>query len=106
MNSDISETPGPEVQVIDRAPAQPAPRAMPMAASSSSACTTAYVAFCVSGSMRNRARYPIKASASDEDGVIGYQVSTVTPANTQPSAEAEFPSMIILPAVAFIRSTV
>ena len=26
------------------------------------------------------------ASASDDDGVIGYQVSTVAPAKTQPSA--------------------
>ena len=43
MNSDISEMPGPEVQVIERAPAHPAPIAMPMAASSSSACTTAKV---------------------------------------------------------------
>jgi hypothetical protein len=33
--------PGPEVDVIARAPAQPAPITMPMEAISSSACTTA-----------------------------------------------------------------
>ena len=42
-NSDISEIPGPAVAVSARAPAQPAPMAMPTAASSSSACTTAKV---------------------------------------------------------------
>ena len=41
MNSDISEMPGPAVAVMERAPAQPAPIAMPMEASSSSACTIA-----------------------------------------------------------------
>ncbi len=43
--------PGPEVAVMERAPAQPAPITMPIAASSSSACTTAKVALPVSGSM-------------------------------------------------------
>ena len=43
-NSAISEMPGPEVAVMERAPAQPAPTTMPMAASSSSACTMAKVA--------------------------------------------------------------
>jgi hypothetical protein len=36
---------------------------------------------------------------------MGYQVTTVTPANMQPSAQAALPSMMILPAVAFMRST-
>jgi len=36
-NSDISEMPGPDVDVIDRAPAQLAPTTMPSAAISSSA---------------------------------------------------------------------
>ncbi len=36
--------PGPEVAVMDRAPAQPAPSAMPTEASSSSAWTMAKVA--------------------------------------------------------------
>jgi hypothetical protein len=36
---------------------------------------------------------------------MGYQVTTVTPAKTQPMAAAELPSMMILPAVAFMRST-
>ena len=43
-------------------------------------------------------------SASDEDGVIGYHATTPTPANTAPIAEAALPSMMILPAVAFMRS--
>ena len=47
-NSAISEMPGPAVEVIERAPAQPAPRTMPSAASSSSACTIANVALPVS----------------------------------------------------------
>ena len=36
---------------------------------------------------------------------MGYQVTTVTPANMAPSAQAALPSMMILPAVAFMRST-
>src|SRR5690242_19529339 len=100
----MSEMPGPAVDVTDRAPAHPAPSTMPIAESSSSACTTAYVALPVSLSMRNRFRYPIMDSTSDEDGVIGYQVTTVTPAKTHPSAAAALPSMMILPAVAFMRS--
>src|SRR5579872_1726304 len=100
----MSEMPGPDVVVIARAPAQPAPRTMPIAASSSSAWTTANVAF-PSGVIRNRFRYSITPSASDDDGVIGYQLITVTPPNTQPSADAEFPSIMILPCVLFIRST-
>src|SRR5438105_10491194 len=95
--------PGPEVVVMERAPAQPAPRAIPIAASSSSACTTAKVAF-PSGPMRNRFRYSIMLSASDDDGVIGYQLSTVHPAKTHPRAEAELPSIMILPMFLFIRS--
>ncbi len=41
MNSCISEMPGPEVAVNARAPFQAAPITMPIAASSSSACTIA-----------------------------------------------------------------
>src|ERR1019366_4797459 len=44
-------------------------------------------------------------STSEEEGVIGYQVTTVQPANIAPSAQAALPSMMILPAVSFIRST-
>src|SRR5579864_9158446 len=105
MNSLISEMPGPAVEVMERAPAQPAPSTIPAAASSSSACTTAYVALPVSLSMRKRLRYPISDSTSDDDGVIGYHSTTVTPANMHPSAAAALPSMMILPAVWFIRST-
>ena len=44
-------------------------------------------------------------STSDDEGVMGYQVTTVTPANIAPRAQAALPSMMILPAVAFMRST-
>ena len=37
--------------------------------------------------------------------MIGYQATTVTPANRQPSAAAALPSMSTFPAVLFIRST-
>src|SRR5262245_2668979 len=47
----------------------------------------------------------MSVSQSEDDGVIGYHVTTVTPANMQPSADAEFPSTRILPAVLSIRST-
>jgi predicted TIM-barrel enzyme len=43
-------------------------------------------------------------SQSDEDGVIGYQATTVTPAIMQPIAAAAFPSIRIFPAVSFIFS--
>ena len=36
--------------------------------------------------------------------MIGYQATTVTPANTAPRPQAALPSMMILPVVAFIRS--
>ncbi len=49
--------------------------------------------------------YPISVSTSEEDGVMGYQVTTVTPANMAPRAHAALPSTMILPAVAFMRST-
>jgi hypothetical protein len=52
VNSAISEMPGPDVDVIARAPAQVAPTTMPSAAISSSACTTANEAFPVSLSVR------------------------------------------------------
>ena len=43
-------------------------------------------------------------SHSDEDGVIGYHATTVTPAIMQPIAAAALPSIRILPAVSFIGS--
>ena len=43
-------------------------------------------------------------SASEEDGVIGYHARNWTPAIMQPIAAAALPSMMIFPAVAFIRS--
>ena len=79
MNSCISEMPGPEVAVKARAPFQPAPITMPMEASSSSAWTMAYLAWPVSGSTRSLAQWRVKASASEEEGVIGYQAQTVAP---------------------------
>ena len=95
--------PGPEVEVIDRAPAQPAPSTMPIAASSSSACTTANVAL-PSGVTRNFLSRSVVASISDVDGVMGYHATTVTPANTAPMPQAALPSMMILPLVWFIGS--
>src|SRR5947209_7041259 len=79
MNSVISEMPGPDVEVKARAPFQAAPITMPIEASSSSACTMAYLLFLVAGSMRSRRQWPVKASASEDDGVIGYQAQTVAP---------------------------
>src|SRR6187200_3395974 len=96
--------PGPDVEVIDRAPAQLAPITMPSAAISSSACTIAKVAFPVALSMRYFFMYSINDSQSEDDGVIGYQATTVTPAIMQPMAAAELPSIRILPAVSFIGS--
>ena len=43
-------------------------------------------------------------STRDDDGVIGYHVTTVTPPNIAPMAAAALPSMMIFPLVAFIRS--
>src|SRR5215471_15578527 len=100
----MSEMPGPDVDVIARAPAQLAPTTMPSAAISSSACTIANVAFPVSLSIRYLRMYEMSDSQSDEDGVIGYHATTVTPAIMQPIAAAALPSIRILPAVSFIRS--
>ena len=79
MNSVISEMPGPDVAVKERAPFQAAPITMPIEASSSSACTMAYLALPVSLSCRNFLQWDWKASASDEEGVMGYQAQTVAP---------------------------
>src|SRR6185295_15501387 len=65
----MSEMPGPAVAVIARAPAQLAPMTMPSDAISSSACTTANVAFPVALSTRYFFRYPMSDSQSDDDGV-------------------------------------
>ena len=50
--------------------------------------------------------YSMSDSTRDEDGVIGYHVTTVTPANIEPIAAAELPSTMIMPSVLFMRSTV
>src|SRR6266852_5392098 len=99
----MSEMPGPAVAVIDRAPAQLAPKTMPSDAISSSACTIANVAFPVVLSMRYFFMNVISDSQSDDEGVMGYQATTVTPAIMQPMAAAALPSMRILLAVPFIR---
>src|ERR1700704_6957995 len=96
--------PGPAVAVIERAPAQLAPITMPSDAISSPACTMANVALPVSLSTRYFFMYPMSDSHSDDDGVIGYQATTVTPAIMQPIAAAALPSMRILPTVSFIGS--
>src|SRR5262245_13407560 len=85
--------PGPDVAVKAREPFQAAPITMPMEASSSSAWMIATLLFLVSGSIRSRRQWLVKASASDDDGVIGYQAQTVAPPYTAPSAAAELPSM-------------
>src|SRR5690242_11385791 len=92
MNSCINEMPGPEVAVKERAPFQAAPITMPIEASSSSAWMIAYFALPVAGSTRSLAQWRVNASASDDDGVIGYQAQTVAPPYTAPSAAAELPS--------------
>src|SRR5258708_536179 len=79
MNSVISEMPGPDVLVKAREPFQPAPITMPIEASSSSACTTAYLALPVSLSWRSCLQCCWNASASDDEGVIGYHAHTVAP---------------------------
>jgi hypothetical protein len=71
--------PGPEVAVKARAPFQEAPMTMPIEASSSSPWTMAYLALTVYGSCRSFLQWLVKASASDDDGVIGYQAQTVAP---------------------------
>src|SRR6201994_3999637 len=73
INSCISEMPGPEVAVKARAPFHDAPITMPIEANSSSPCTMAYFALPVCGSCRSFLQCAPNASASDDDGVIGYQ---------------------------------
>src|SRR5512133_2298964 len=105
MNSVISDTPGPEVAVNARAPFHPAPITMPIDASSSSACTIAYLFLPVALSTRKRLQYFWKASATDDDGVIGYQAHTVAPPYTAPSAAAALPSMKMRSPTQLRRST-
>ncbi len=78
MNSDISEMPGPDVVVKARAPFQPAPTTTPIEAISSSAWTMAW-RLPATGSLRYLPQYFENASASDDEGVIGYQAQTVAP---------------------------
>jgi len=101
----MSEMPGPEVAVKARAPFHMAPIAMPTAASSSSAWMKAKLRRPVCGSMRMRSANILKASMSEVEGVIGYQAATVAPANTQPSAAAVLPSIMMWPAVCAILLT-
>src|SRR6266566_2928310 len=89
--------PGPDVEVIARAPAHDAPIAMPTAASSSSACTTAMRFSPVLESVRKRSAYAMRYSHSDDDGVIGYHAATVTPPMSAPNAAAWLPSTSTLP---------
>ncbi len=103
-NSVISEMPGPDVADIARAPAQPAPSTMPIAAISSSAWITAQVGL-PSSSERSFGRYSFSASMRLVDGVIGYHAATVTPPKIAPSAPAVLPSISTMPSVRSIRST-
>src|SRR5262250_1566781 len=79
MNSVISEMPGPEVAVKAREPFQPAPITMPIEESSSSAWMMAKRLVLLFGSTRKREQWRWKASAREEEGVIGYQAQTVAP---------------------------
>ncbi len=79
INPCISEIPGPEVAVKARAPFHPAPTAMPTEASSSSPCTMANLFLPVSLSTRSFEQYFWNASASEDEGVIGYHAHTVAP---------------------------
>ena len=77
---------------------------MPMAASSSSACTTAKVRLPSAPTrcfLRNSSAY----SARLLEGVIGYQVSTLAPPKVAPSAAALFPSIRIFCGASSIRWT-
>ena len=65
---------------------------MPIEAISSSACTIANRFSPVSLSTRYFWQYAWKASAQEDEGVIGYQAQTVAPPYTQPSAAAALPS--------------
>src|SRR3954453_19507499 len=85
--------PGSEVAVNARAPFQPAPATMPMEAISSSAWMMANLFLPVSLSTLNLEQYRWNASASEDEGVIGYHAHTVAPPYTQPSAAAALPSM-------------
>src|SRR5512132_1668919 len=105
MYSDMSEMPGPDVDVNDRAPAHPAPSTMPIEAISSSAWMTAAFFFFVAGSTRRCSVKSMKDSQREDDGVMGYHAQTVAPPKTQPRADAVFPSTMTLPSVAFMRST-
>src|SRR3984957_2120178 len=53
----------------------------------------AYLALPVLESCRSFLQWLVKASASDDDGVIGYHAHTVAPPYTAPSAAALLPSM-------------
>ena len=86
--------------VSARRPAQPAPMAMPTAASSSSAWTTAKVCL-PSGPTRCFLRNSSAYSARLLDGVIGYQVSTLAP----PKSDAQRRGLVPLDQDLVLRST-
>ena len=87
--------PGPLVGVKERAPFQPAPSTIPIAASSSSAWIMQKFDLPVSGSLRYFSQNFLKLSMIDVDGVIGYHAPTVAPAYMQPSAEVALPSIMM-----------
>src|SRR5918999_4615500 len=105
INSVMSEMPGPEVVVNARAPFQPAPIAIPIEASSSSPWMIANLFLPVAASTRNFWQCLMNASASDDEGVIGYHAHTVAPPYTAPSAAALLPSTKILLPTLFERLT-
>ena len=78
---------------------------MPIEAISSSAWMMATFFFFVTGSTRRWSQKSMNASQREDDGVMGYHAQTVAPPKTQPRADAVFPSTMIFPSVASIRST-
>jgi len=78
----IREKPGPDVAVIERAPAQLPPTIAAMLASSSSIWTNVPPTF---------GRRAAILSAISVDGVIGYPAKNLHPAARAPSAHAVFP---------------
>src|SRR3569832_2493704 len=92
MNSVISDMSGPDVAVKARAPFHPAPTTMPIDAISSSACTIANLFWPVFASTRNIMQYFWKASATDDDGVIGYHAHTGAPPGAAPGAAPRGPA--------------
>jgi hypothetical protein len=78
----MSESPGPDVAVMDFTPAKDPPITAPIAASSSSVCRTEPPA---------RGSHSARKCRISEDGVIGYPAKKRQPACSAPTATASLP---------------